>query len=277
MSMTDFLAWEKTSRDIIDFKKIYVDMADCDLVAGLALSEIVYWHLPNKEGNSKLRVEHDGKFWIAVRRYEWWDRARITPDQSDRALKILVNEGLIEKKIFKFNGDPTIHIRIIEDRFLSLWNELAGMDRQNPFTPQQNSISVETEKGIALQAIPLTEVTAKGTPEINNQVVVVLEPEQPPAPPPAPVEEPLPPRPNSYTIYEQEIGGLTPMISDMLNEFDKDYPQDWFVDAVKEAKASATRGVSLNYVEAILKRWKSEGRTVNNARKAPEPVYAERW
>jgi hypothetical protein len=168
MTMAEFFAVEKESKDTIDFKKIYVDMASCDLLAGLALSEIVYWHLPSKTGSSKLRVEHDGKLWIAVRRYEWWDRARITPDQSDRAIRILVDEGLIEKKLYKFNGDPTIHIRIIEERFLSLYQELAGMDRRNPFMPEPKSISAETEKGIALNVIPLTEGTAEITPEKND-------------------------------------------------------------------------------------------------------------
>jgi DnaD/phage-associated family protein len=274
MNMTEFFALEKESKDTIDFKKIYVDMANCDLLAGLALSEIVYWHLPSKTGNSKLRVEHDGKLWIAVRRYEWWDRARITPDQSDRAIKILVDEGLIEKKLYKFNGDPTIHIRIIEERFLSLYQELAGMDRRNPFMPEPKSISVETENQTGLNGIPLTEGTTETPTEINNQVVVVVpEPEQLPAP----VEEPLPPRPNIYTLYEQELGALTPMLAQMLDLIDKEYPAGWFKDAVKEAKQSSSRGVSLKYVDAILKRWKTEGRTVNNVRKAPEPVYAERW
>ena len=53
-----FLSWEAKSRDIIDFKKIYVDIAD-DLIAGLLLSQIIYWHLPNEHGKTKLRVQKD--------------------------------------------------------------------------------------------------------------------------------------------------------------------------------------------------------------------------
>jgi hypothetical protein len=55
-----FLAWEAASRDTIDFKKIYVDMAD-DLVAGLLLSQVVYWFLPDRNGNLKLRVRRREK------------------------------------------------------------------------------------------------------------------------------------------------------------------------------------------------------------------------
>ena len=55
----EFLDWEKTSKDTIDFKKVYVDMAD-DLIAGLVLSELIYWYLPSKDnGKNKLRVTHD--------------------------------------------------------------------------------------------------------------------------------------------------------------------------------------------------------------------------
>jgi len=47
MEFNEFLSWELTTRDTIDFKKIYVDIAG-DLIAGLLLSQIIYWHLPSK-------------------------------------------------------------------------------------------------------------------------------------------------------------------------------------------------------------------------------------
>ena len=64
---------------------------------------------------------------------------------------------------------------------------------------------------------------------------------------------------NIYTIYSQEVGSLTPFIKELLEDIEKDYPETWFKKAVKEAKRSATRGVSINYIESILKRWKAEG------------------
>jgi hypothetical protein len=66
------------------------------------------------------------------------------------------------------------------------------------------------------------------------------------------------PRPNIYKIYESEIGGLTPMLSQELDNIEKDYPEGWFELAVKDAKKSTTR-VSLNYVLSILKRYKADG------------------
>ena len=50
MTRQEFIAWEQVSRDTIDVKRCYVDIAG-DLVAGILLSQIVYWHLPDKDGN----------------------------------------------------------------------------------------------------------------------------------------------------------------------------------------------------------------------------------
>jgi DNA replication protein DnaD len=66
-------------------------------------------------------------------------------------------------------------------------------------------------------------------------------------------------RPNIFQIYEQEIGALTPTISELLMDIQSDYPDGWFQKAIKEARKSATRGISINYVESIMKRWMSEG------------------
>ena len=67
---------------------------------------------------------------------------------------------------------------------------------------------------------------------------------------------------------------MIPMIAEMLDDIQKDYPEGWFVDAVREAKKSTTR-ISLRYVEAILKRWKAEGlrdQRKNSKRPLPETV-----
>src|SRR5699024_12159927 len=93
----NFLYWEQASEDTIDFKRIYVDVAG-DILAGLLLSQIIYWHLPNKSGEQKLRVEKDGHLWIAKGRSEWFEEIRLTARQFDRASKILEDKGLIEKR-----------------------------------------------------------------------------------------------------------------------------------------------------------------------------------
>lgn len=128
MDLKEFLLWEQATRDCIDVKKIYVDMAD-DLVAGILLSQIVYWNLPNKEGKTKLRVQKDGVLWLAKSREDWWNECRIKPRQFDTAFKKLEDQNLVEKKIFRFDGNPTLHIRILWENFLPhLQQQLAQLE-----------------------------------------------------------------------------------------------------------------------------------------------------
>jgi hypothetical protein len=122
-TMRQFLAWEVASRDTIDFKKIYVDMAGGDLIAGLLLSQLVYWHLPNAEGRGKMRIRRDGHYWIAKTDAEWFDEIRLTKRRVQRAARILEEVGLLEKKLYRFNGHATNHYRLIAPRFLELWDQ----------------------------------------------------------------------------------------------------------------------------------------------------------
>ena len=38
-------------------------------------------------------------------------------------------------------------------------------------------------------------------------------------------------RPNIFTLYEQNIGLLTPLIADQLRDMEKSYPPDWIDEA----------------------------------------------
>jgi hypothetical protein len=118
MTRQEFLAWEQAAYDCIDVKRSYIRLAGDDLVAGVLLSQILYWHLPTTNGSDKLRVEHDGELWLAKGRAEWWDECCITPKQFDRASEQLEARGLIAMTVKRFNGNPTKHIRICWDNFL---------------------------------------------------------------------------------------------------------------------------------------------------------------
>jgi len=65
-------------------------------------------------------------------------------------------------------------------------------------------------------------------------------------------------RPNIFTLYEQNIGLLTPLIADQLRDMEKSYPPDWIDEAFTIAVAGNKR--ALRYIQAILKRWEAEGK-----------------
>ncbi len=73
-----------------------------------------------------------------------------------------------------------------------------------------------------------------------------------PAPPPAE------PSPDIFTLYEDNIGMLTPLIADELRQAEKLYPEGWIGDAIKEAITHNKR--NWRYISAILERWSREGR-----------------
>lgn len=60
----------------------------------------------------------------------------------------------------------------------------------------------------------------------------------------------------NFKIYEQEIGGLTPMIADAIKDAEKTYPLDWIPEAIAIAVQKNIR--NWKYVEAILANCKAK-------------------
>ncbi len=75
--------------------------------------------------------------------------------------------------------------------------------------------------------------------------------------PPAPTY-PAEKLPDIFTLYEQNIGVLTPMISEELRDALKTYPEAWVGDAIRESARQNKRKWS--YISAILERWMAEGK-----------------
>jgi DnaD/phage-associated family protein len=65
-------------------------------------------------------------------------------------------------------------------------------------------------------------------------------------------------RPNIFTLYEQNIGLLTPLIAEDLKDAINHYPEEWIEAAFREALQHNKRKWS--YISAILRRWETEGR-----------------
>jgi DNA replication protein len=63
--------------------------------------------------------------------------------------------------------------------------------------------------------------------------------------------------PNIFELYEKNIGVITPMMAEILKEDEEIYPASWIQVAIQIA---VTRNVrTWKYVQAILKRWQTEG------------------
>ncbi len=69
-----------------------------------------------------------------------------------------------------------------------------------------------------------------------------------------------------FTLYEQNIGMLTPIIADELSDAEKLYPVSWIKDAIKEAVAHNKR--NWRYIAAILESWTTEGKSDGTYRRS---------
>ena len=75
-------------------------------------------------------------------------------------------------------------------------------------------------------------------------------------------------RPNIFRLYEENIGPLTPLIADALKDAEDTYSAEWVAETVDLAVRNNKR--SWRYCEAILKRWKEEGRGEKQDRRDAE-------
>ncbi|MBN1374957.1 MAG: DnaD domain protein [Dehalococcoidia bacterium] len=76
-----------------------------------------------------------------------------------------------------------------------------------------------------------------------------------------------------YNLYEQNIGMLTPILAEALQEAEHRYPAVWIQDAFKEALKANVR--NWRYIHGILKRWeregKKDGKSIRDYRKERDP------
>jgi DnaD/phage-associated family protein len=74
----------------------------------------------------------------------------------------------------------------------------------------------------------------------------------------------LPEWPGIYRLYEDNIGPLTPLLADMLQEAEKTYPPSVIQFAFEEAVKKNAR--NWKYINAILRGWQEKGINGHNSR-----------
>jgi DnaD/phage-associated family protein len=91
----------------------------------------------------------------------------------------------------------------------------------------------------------------------------------------------IPNKSNVFKLYEENIGALTPLLADMLKEAEKEYPGAWMEEAFEIAVSRNVR--NWKYIEAILRRWKENGKderrdskgSVQDAKRYTEGEFSE--
>ena len=61
-----------------------------------------------------------------------------------------------------------------------------------------------------------------------------------------------------YSLYEQNIGMITPLIADKIREAEETFPTEWISEAITESVNMNKRNWA--YISRILTNWQTEGR-----------------
>ncbi len=168
-------------------------------------------------------------------------------------------------------------------RFVSHQELLGHFNRASDFQGQpqsfpeilQQSLKALVDKGVllhlALNDNGIIEDVYFLNNETNRLVIerirngdMVLPGLKPESPVPICMEE----LPDIFTLYEQNIGMLTPLIAEELKEARANYPETWINDAIKEAAALNRR--SWRYIARILENWSIEGKDNGTYRGYPK-------
>jgi DNA replication protein len=81
-------------------------------------------------------------------------------------------------------------------------------------------------------------------------------------------------RPTLVTLYEQNIGLVTPLLIEELREAEERYPVHWIEDAIREAVRANAR--SWRYIRKVLERWAAHGRQ-NAPNRSERPIDVEKF
>lgn len=132
--------------NILTIPRFYLSLLDGDINAALLLNQIVYW--------SDRSNRTDGFFY---KTYDEWEReTSLTQYQVARAVKKLKKIGILETKIKRANGAPTVHYKL---NFELLTNSIIKK-LDNPLSRNLIMDYQETSQS-------LTETRTETTTEIN--------------------------------------------------------------------------------------------------------------
>ena len=151
-------------RVILQFAANYSD--------ALLLSQIVYWHSDDEQGNSRLKVEHGGRLWLAKADSDWEAELGLPGPTARDALKRLKDRGLIAFENHGFGGEKCRYIRLNWTNFLEAWKRHSELPPQSDGihhietkAPQSDGIhqtnpteSVESNTETTTETMPITNV-----------------------------------------------------------------------------------------------------------------------
>jgi DNA replication protein len=88
-------------------------------------------------------------------------------------------------------------------------------------------------------------------------------------------EEPRDERPNIFALYESNVGILSPLLAEQLEEAENSYPRSWIIEAFRIAVTENKR--SWRYIAGILRRWAAEGKDDGKLGRYPQKDNRQKY
>lgn len=149
------------SANLIALPIVFIEFCDDDISTALVLSQLIYWTDKSK---------NDG--WVAKSLKDWEQELRLSRKMVDRIKNYLEKRQLIELKVKKFDGTPTMHYKVNQEKFaeefLSFLKEKEKgqkMGKKSKFICEKGTSSgVQKEQVQACKrSVSLTEITTETT------------------------------------------------------------------------------------------------------------------
>jgi uncharacterized phage protein (TIGR02220 family) len=134
--------------NVITVNVVLIDFVG-DLEAGLFLSQMIYW--------SDRTTREDGFFYKTDE--EWHQETRLSKYLVRKSRKKLEQMGLLETKVMKANGNPTVHYKFNKNRFSEMFIS---------FLRNRKNESANSKKRCFENEKSLTEITTEITTETTT-------------------------------------------------------------------------------------------------------------
>ncbi len=201
--------------------------------------------------------------------------SRVMPEISDPAELVVSAYFFFAAQLHKRRPHYVSREELAADRALvrALANVSGGSDHE----ALSRGLDLAVKRGTLIRALSgetsdgsAGEVYAVNTPSNYRALETLSE---------VRLQEPLPPAPGEsapdiFTLYEENIGSITPLIADELKDAEERYPAEWLREAVREAVELNKR--SWRYVASILRRWETEGPSYEKSERDPQIEWLER-
>ncbi len=213
-----------------------ITMNKTESFAGFPEGKLPLTHIPNAFFSELLpRIDHLGEFKITL--YAFWALSQ----KEGRFRYISMEEMSVDQLLMEgLHAESMTPLEALTDALERAVARGTFLKVQVEFDQGQDSyFFLNSPKGRAAVA-SIEAGDWQPTGDLETPISLALE------------------RPNIYTLYEQNIGPLTPMIAEQLREAENEYPADWIEDAVRIAVTNNVR--KWRYIEAILEDWHNRGK-----------------